>query len=292
MKVLPFSIPKPENTTLLFQEDRGDNFFAQLHQHEEIQISCILKGEGTYYIGDSFGQFKKGDIFAIGQHLPHVFTNQDSGQGVHMISLFFTPDAYGSGFFDHPEFSEFQNLFEIVKLGCQLGSNSSEAKQIMCDMRNQSALDRFLSFIELLQIFSRSRLLPISSFVIKKRFGEEEGNRMRKIMEFTFAHYDRKLSVSRVAEIASMTPNAFCRYFKQRTNKTYINFVLEIRIGQACRLLKQRKDLQISEIAFQCGFNNLTNFNRKFKQLKKLTPSEFRQGGKKKAARKDSLNST
>ncbi len=276
MKVLPFSIPKPENTTLILQEDRADNFFSQLHQHKEIQVSCIIKGEGTFYIGDSVGQFTEGDIFAIGQHLPHVFNNQAADQGVHMISLFFTPDAYGAGFFDHPEFNEFQNLFEIVKLGCQLGSNTSEAKQKIWSMRNQSALDRFLSFIELLQIFGRSRLLPISSSVIKKRFGEEEGNRMRKIMEYTFAHYDRKLYVSQAAEIASMTPNAFCRYFKQRTNKTYINFVLEVRIGQACRLLKQRKDLQVSEIAFQCGFNNLTNFNRKFKQFKKQTPSQFR----------------
>jgi len=276
MRVLPFSIPKPENTTLILQEDKADNFFSQLHQHEEIQISCIIKGEGTFYIGDSVGQFSDGDIFAIGQHLPHVFTNQDTDQGVHMISLFFTPEAYGAGFFDHPEFNEFQNLFEIVKLGCQLGSNNSEAKRKIWGMRNQSALDRFLSFIELLQILGRSRLLPISSFVIKKRFGEEEGNRMRKIMEYTFAHFDRKLSVAQAAEIASMTPNAFCRYFKQRTNKTYISFVLEIRIGQACRLLKQRKDLQISEIAFQCGFNNLTNFNRKFKQFKKQTPSQFR----------------
>jgi AraC-like DNA-binding protein len=278
VKVLPFSIPKPENSTLLLQEDREDNFFSQLHQHEEIQISCILKGEGTYYIGDSFGQFKEGDIFAIGQHLPHVFSNQVSDQGVHMISLFFTPEAYGAGFFDHPEFIEFRNLFEIVKLGCRLGSNSEQSKQLMSDMRNQSALNRFLSFIELLQIFSRSRLIPISSFVNKRRFGEEEGNRMRKIMDYTFAHYDSKLSVSQAAEIASMTPNAFCRYFKQCTNKTYINFVLEIRIGQACRLLKQRKDLQISEIAFRCGFNNLTNFNRKFKQFNKRTPSEFRNG--------------
>ena len=137
MKVIPFSIPKHENTTILIQEDQGDNFFSQLHQHQEIQISCILQGEGTYYIGDSFGQFSSGDIFAIGQHLPHVFKNQSSVEGVHMISVFFTPEAYGEGFFDHPEFNEFQNLFEIVRLGCRLGSNLDEAKRRMSDMRNQ-----------------------------------------------------------------------------------------------------------------------------------------------------------
>ena len=276
MKVLPFSIPKPENTPLLLQEDRVENFFDQLHQHEEIQISCILKGEGTFYIGDRYGQFSAGDVFAIGQDLPHVFTNQKTEEGVHMISLFFTPQSYGEGFFDHPEFKAFQNLFETVRLGCKLGSNREEARKLICSMRDEAPLDRFLSFIRLLQVFSRSQLMTLSSFVLKKRFGEEEGNRMRKIMDFTFAHYGGKLSVPQVAEVASMTPNAFCRYFKQRTNKTYIHFVLEIRIDQACRMLQQDKDLPISEIAFRCGFNNLTNFNRKFRQFKGLTPSEFR----------------
>ena len=146
----------------------------------------------------------------------------------------------------------------------------------MCAMKNETPLNRFLSFIRLLEVFSKSQLITLSSFELKKRFGEEEGNRMRKIMDYTFAHYGGKLSVPQVAEIASMTPNAFCRYFKQRTNKTYIHFVLEIRIDQACRLLKQDEDLPISEIAFRCGFNNLTNFNRKFREFKGLTPSEFR----------------
>ncbi len=276
MKVLPFSIPKPENTPLLFQEDRAADFFDQLHQHEEIQISCILEGEGTFYIGDRYGQFSSGDVFAIGQHLPHVFTNQKTKEGVHMISLFFTPDSYGEGFFDHPEFKDFENLFETIRLGCKLDSSRKKSRQLMCAMKNETPLDRFLSFIRLLEVFSKSQLITLSSFEQKKRFGEEEGNRMRKIMDYTFAHYGGKLSVPQVAEIASMTPNAFCRYFKQRTNKTYIHFVLEIRIDQACRLLKQDEDLPISEIAFRCGFNNLTNFNRKFREFKGLTPSEFR----------------
>ena len=95
-------------------------------------------------------------------------------------------------------------------------------------------------------------------------------------MEYTLDNFDKILTVKEVAEIANMTPNAFCRYFKQRANKTYFNFVLDIRIGHACKLLSRNRELRISEIAFQSGFNNLTNFNRKFKQIKGLTPSEFR----------------
>ena len=277
MKVLPFSIPKPENTPLMFQEDLAPNFFSQLHQHEEIQISCILKGEGTFLIGDRFGQFKSGDIFAIGQHLPHVFTNDSEDQGMHMISLFFTPDAYGSGFFDHPEFHELKNFFEMVKLGCRIETKNSWARDQMSSMRDKTPLHRFLTFIELLHFFSSNSLVPLSSSVVKKRLDEVEGNRMRLIMDHTFENYENNLSIPEVAEIANMTPNAFCRYFKQRTNRTYINFVLEIRIERACTLLKRDKELQISEIAFSCGFNNLTNFNRKFKEFIGMTPSQYRK---------------
>ena len=95
-------------------------------------------------------------------------------------------------------------------------------------------------------------------------------------MEYTLVNYDKDLSVAQVAAIANMSPNAFCRYFKQRTNKTYINLVLDIRIGQACKLLSRNKDLRVSEVAYQSGFNNLTNFNRKFKEIKGMTPSQFR----------------
>lgn len=283
MKVLPFIISKPENTTLIVQEDRSDNFYSKLHQHEEIQLSCILKGEGTFYIGDCIGHFSAGDVFAIGQHLPHVFSNEESeregtGAGVHMISLFFTPETYGKEFFEHPEFESFRPFFDSVKMGVQLKSNLDLVRKKMKGMIQQDSFSRFLSFIELMQLLGQGELNVLSTFVHKKRFGEEEGSRMRDIMEFTLENYHRELSAGKVAQIANMTPNAFCRYFKQRTNKTYMKFVQELRIGRACKLLSQNGDMRVCEIAYESGFNNLTNFNRKFKQEKGRTPSEFRKG--------------
>lgn len=276
MKVLPFIITKPENSTLLIQEDRAQNFYSKLHQHKEIQLSYIAKGEGTFYIGDCFGQFGAGDIFAIGEHLPHVFSSDPSTENVYMVSLFFTRESYGAGFFDQPEFHSFGRFFESVKQGFRLTSNTIELGQKIIEMTKQSSLVRFLSFIELLDQVSRSELNVLSSEIHKKRFGEVEGKRMREIMQYTLENFDKHLTVKEASEIANMSPNAFCRYFKQRANKTYISFVLDIRIGHACKLLSRNRDLRISEIAFQSGFNNLTNFNRKFKQIKGLTPSEFR----------------
>ena len=276
MRVLPFVIPKPENSTLIIQEDRTENLYSKLHQHEEIQLSYIAQGEGTFYIGDCFGQFGAGDIFGIGAHLPHVFSTEASAPDVYMISLFFTPGSYGEGFFGHPEFHSFGHFFDSVKLGFKLNLNTGDLGKKMLEMTRQDSLDRFLSFIELLRETSKRDLNILSSAIHKKRFSEVEGKRMRKIMEYTLDNFDKNLTVKEVAEIANMTPNAFCRYFKQRANKTYFNFVLDIRIGHACKLLSRNRELRISEIAFQSGFNNLTNFNRKFKQIKGLTPSEFR----------------
>jgi AraC-like DNA-binding protein len=276
MKVLPFIISKPENSTLLLQEDRAISFYSKLHQHEEIQLSYIAKGEGTFYIGDCYGQFGVGDIFAIGEHLPHVFSSDPSEEDVHMVSLFFTTNSYGEGFFEHPEFHSIRHFFDSVKLGFRLSSKTDGMGQKMIEMTQQDSLERFLSFIELLHQLSRSELELLSSVIHRKRFSENDGKRMREIMQYTLENFDKGLTVQEVAEIANMSPNAFCRYFKQRANKTYINFVIDIRIGHACKLLQRNSDLRISEIAFQSGFNNLTNFNRKFRQIKGLTPSEFR----------------
>jgi AraC-like DNA-binding protein len=193
-----------------------------------------------------------------------------------MISLFFTSDSYGEEFFDNPEFQSFGHFFDSVKLGFRLSSNVDVVMAKMTKMTKQDSLTRFLSFIELIQLISNSQLDLLSSVIHKKRFSETEGKRMREIMEYTLVNYDKDLSVAQVAAIANMSPNAFCRYFKQRTNKTYINLVLDIRIGQACKLLSRNKDLRVSEVAYQSGFNNLTNFNRKFKEIKGMTPSQFR----------------
>jgi AraC-like DNA-binding protein len=123
----------------------------------------------------------------------------------------------------------------------------------------------------------QGKVTTLSSALHTKIYGEEEGKRMSDIFGFTLDHFDKSISLKEVAEIANMTPNAFCRYFKQRTNKTYMNFLLDIRIGNACKLLTKKTDLSIAEIAYKSGFNNLTNFNRKFKSIKGLTPSEFRK---------------
>ncbi len=277
MKVLPFKIPKPENDTLVVQEDQVPMLYDKLHQHQEIQISLIKKGEGSFIIGDCVGEFSQGDIFIIGENLPHVFHNDPADGEVHMISLFFTKSSYGDHFFNLPEFKVLDPVFQASAQGIHIEGPSLKLKLLIERITLKSKLNRFISFLEIMQVISKERMIALSSAIHNKSYGEEEGKRMRNIFEFSLNNYDQNISLQQVAGIANMTPNAFCRYFKQRTNKTYINFLLDIRIGNACKLLAKKTDLNIAEISYKSGFNNLTNFNRKFKSIKGLTPSEYRK---------------
>ena len=117
----------------------------------------------------------------------------------------------------------------------------------------------------------------MSSFVHKKQYTDNEGRRMSAVFELAMNEFYRDISLNEVANIASMTPNAFCRYFKNRTDKTFFQFLIDVRVEHACKLLSKRNDLSIAEIAYQCGFKNISNFNRKFKSIKEITPSKYRK---------------
>ena len=277
MKVLPFKIAKQENATLIVQEDKGTKFYSKLHQHQEIQISLIKKGEGTFIIGDNVGEFNEGDIFLIGENLPHVFNSDETIEEVYMISLFFLKSSYGEHFFALPEFKGLSSVFTNSTLGFKLAEPEKKISLLMESLTHISELQLFITFLKILQLMGQTKIKTLSSAIHNKIYGEEEGKRMRDIFAFTLDHFDKSISLDRIAEIANMTPNAFCRYFKQRTNKTYVNFLLDIRIGNACKLLTKKTDLSIAEISFKSGFNNLTNFNRKFKSTKGMTPSAFRK---------------
>jgi len=278
MKVLPFKIPKLENVTLYIQNYKGESFYEKLHQHKEIQISLIAEGEGTYIIGDCVGEFKKNDIFVIGEDLPHIFKRDTAFiNETDMVSLFFSKNSYGEGFFNLPEFEHFQKFFNDASLGFKVLSNKEKLSLHLSQIKKRSKYKQFTTFLEILGIISEGKKRTLSSLINLKKYAGNEGKRMSDIFQYTMNNYHNEISLDQVSDIANMTPNAFCRYFKQRTNKTFVNFLIDIRIGNACKLLAKNNDLNITEISYKSGFNNLANFNRKFKAIKGVTPSEYRK---------------
>lgn len=278
MKVLPFQIPKPEHHALIYQEDKELVFFDKLHQHEEIQISFIVEGEGTLVVGDTINDYKKGDILAIGSNLPHVFkSDKSSSTTSEMLTLFFSEDAFGSYFFELEEFRELKSFFKKVSFGFKSASKLKSLEYYFLQLSNSSKLQRFIILLEILKILSKSKTQPLSSFIYDKKYTDSEGKRMRDVMDFTMQNYHQQINLDNVAKVSSMTKNAFCKYFKKRTNKSYFTFLNELRIENACKLLLIKEDLSIAEIADKSGFNNISNFNRQFKALKLMSPSKFKK---------------
>lgn len=277
MKVLPFKIPKAQNEALIYQEDHELFFYDKLHQHIEIQISLIINGEGTMIIGDTVNEYQTNDIVIIGSNIPHVFkSDTNENEMSHMVSLFFSKDSFGSEFFKLNHFESLQNFFDQSEYGFKVISNTDETKQLFLKLKKASNLKRFMLFLEILQLINESKTEILSSYINRKNYSDNEGKRMSAVFEFTMNKFAEHISLQEIADIASMTTNAFCRYFKQRTNKTYVQFLTEIRIDNASKLLRKNPDMGIAEIAQNSGFSNISNFNRKFKLLKKTSPLKYK----------------
>ena len=278
MKVLPFQIPKPENNALIYQEDKELIFYDKLHQHDEIQVSYIAKGEGTLVVGDTINYYKEGDILAIGSNLPHVFKS-DASTNIQseMLTLFFSKDAFGKIFFQLEELRELKPFFKKVDYGFKVSSKSKILETLFSQLAKSSQLTRFIILLEILKTLSKSKTQALSSFIYDKKYTDSEGKRMRNVLDFTMQNYHQQISLNDIAQVSAMTKNAFCKYFKKRTNKSYFTFLNELRIENACKLLLSKEGFSIAEIAEKSGFNNISNFNRQFKSVKKMAPSEYRK---------------
>ena len=278
MKILPFQIPKPKDDALIYQEDREVVFYDKLHQHKEIQISFIAEGEGTLIVGDTINYYKKGDVLAIGSNLPHVFKSDVAAKKTsEMLTLFFTKTAFGEYFFELEELREIRSFFKKVEHGFRPSPKSKKMESLFLQLHNSSKFQRFIIFLEILKHLSKVKSKPLSSFIYDKKYSDSEGKRMQDVMDFTMKNYHKQISLDDIAQVAAMTKNAFCKYFKRRTNKSYFTFLNELRIENACKLLLSEEGFSIADIAEKSGFSNISNFNRQFKTVKKMVPSEYRK---------------
>jgi AraC-like DNA-binding protein len=283
MKILPFKIPKTSSESFRLQEDNEPHFYDYLHQHPEVQLTLILSSEGKVIVGDYIGTFKPGDIFLIGPNLPHVFRNDSKyyegrDQRAHSLSVFFEWQSFGEKFLSLPELKSLSEFSKVSERGLYLREPlSCRVGQLIKQMFHKSNMDRLIVLLKILNLLAvNSEKDALASSGIYSDFDEVDGKKLGNVYRFTMNEYHRKIQLEEVASVAHMTTNSFCRYFKKRTRKSYIDFLTEIRIGQAKKLLQQN-ELSISQICFEVGFTNLSNFNRKFREVCNITPTEFRR---------------
>lgn len=282
MKVFPFKIPKPENELVRHQVDHVSHFYDKLHQHPELQLTVILKGEGSLIVGDYIGRFRPGEIYLMGSNVPHVFRNderyyqQPSSQQAHSESLFFD-----LGLFEHrlAGIAEFEGLPERLRSldGCyRITGRHHFIRSRIVKLRNLSGLQKIIRSFEVLDLIVEGELPErLNSLGSIRNYSAREGKRMEHVMRFLMEQSHRHISLAEVAGVASMNKEAFCRFFKERTRKTVTEFLNEVRIARACQLLGNQ-DLTMMQVAAESGIPNLSYFNRVFRKNKGMTPREFR----------------
>lgn len=282
MRVVPFSISRSAQEAFRIQVDDMPFLYNHLHQHPELQVTLVLKSEGTLLAGDYVGRFAAGDVFIIGSGQPHVFRSDEryfNGDGRSLaISLFFDDSTLGEHFWQLPELTTFRHFLHHSYGGFRIVGDKREAlAQKLEAIAGGSGIDKLILFLEILKLLSDEKeMQPLSKQLFQPTIKTFDGGRLNKVLEFTFREYHRAIRLEEAAAMANLTVEAFCKYFKTRTRKTYINFLNEIRINNACRLLSG-SDEPVAGVCFSVGFNNLSNFNRLFKKINDLTPLEYRK---------------
>lgn len=285
MKALQFTIPVFHDKTVIIEEYYSKYFYSFLHRHNEIQLMWIKKGEGTLIADCTMHSFQDDDIFLLGANQPHVFkSNSDyffdeSPKSVQGISVFFNPEGPLGSLFQLPELNQLESFFKIHQGGFKVPMEYRAAiSNTISLVRDTSGLDQMMSFISLLKELQGIGLKidPLSTYS-PDSFTEKKGKRIGMIYDFILKNYTNNLTLEEVAEYSCLTSQAFCRYFKKHTGKTFISFLNEMRIHEACKKLVNKEGNQISNIAYECGFNSITNFNRVFKSVMKISPKEYQK---------------
>lgn len=264
------------------KEDIYPYLYNHWHYHPEVELTFIRQGTGMRLVGDSMEQFKDGDLILLGANLPHLwrsdaeYFSDKAGLHVEAVAIHFKRDFWGSDFLDLPEMKQIKELLEKARRGIRVAGKTKNAiapKMEAALKASDSA--RIVLLIDMLATIAASKDYKfLSSAGFLKSYSLANTDKINVIYDYTFNNFQKELSIKEIASVANLSPHSFCRYFKTRTLKTYWQFLLEVRIGYACRLLIEDK-LTVARICYECGFNNLSNFNRHFKSITNKTPLQY-----------------
>jgi AraC-like DNA-binding protein/quercetin dioxygenase-like cupin family protein len=251
------------------------------HYHPEYEIALTLDGHGSRYVGDSIETYAAGDLALLGPNLPHTWYSHPSLDGQrHRVHVAQIPAGWLESLAERlPEMAPLGALLAKSKRGLVFGDAvSAQCRRIFATMQRADPLEKFVGLLQVLKFMlddPDARLLSSSGYVISTA-KDASLDRIEKVIRYIHTHYTQELRAEQLAQHAHMSVSHFHRFIKQRTEQTFNELVTELRVGKACALLLNG-DLPIATVCSLSGFNNLSNFNRRFQQIKGVTPSAFRR---------------
>ena len=285
MQAILRKIDASSDFSFIARTDERPYLYDKWHFHPELELSYITQSTGMRFVGDNIEPFNEGDLVLIGSNLPHVWKNSaiyfepDSELRACAKVVQFLPDCFGNDFLNLKEMENIKALFEKAKRGLRVtGTTREKAVKLLTQLvEKEKGIGRITLLLQILETIAESNeVVFLSSENFLYSYHGFEAAKINGVYEFTLTHYNQKIMIEEVATIANMSVSNFCKYFKNRTQKTYIQFLTDIRISFACHLLIENKK-SIQHIATDCGFNNISNFNRSFRLVKKQNPLEYRK---------------
>jgi AraC-like DNA-binding protein len=254
------------------------------HYHPEVELIHIKKGEGTQFIGDSIKRFKSGDIMLVGPNLPHywrfddIYYEENTKAIADVRVAHFNENFWGPQFLELPENINLKTVLEKSKRGLQVtGKTKQKVGELLELLQEVEGPQRIIFLIQsLVEIANSKQLVQLSSMGFKPDLIDAEKDRINAIYEYSIKNFKRKIQLEEIAEIANISPNSFCRYFKSRTRKTYSQFLIELRVGHACKLLIENNQC-IKRLCYESGFNNFTSFHKYFKMITGKSPLMYQK---------------
>lgn len=250
------------------------------HYHPEYEIAYIHRGKGTLFVGDTMVDYDNNEIILLGSNLPHEWRseiNKEPDLYSETVSAHFKRSFIGESFYDLSEVSRLNDLLEKSSRGVRVNDSFTKTyiKEKLLVLPETLGLKRIIKLLQILHKISESPgLTYLSSNSFTNSFDSSQDHRINKVYEYVMKNFQNSVSISEVAELVTMTNTSFCRFFKERANKSFISYLNEIRVGYACKLLLEG-ELTVSQISYESGFGNVSNFNKQFKKIKMITPTEY-----------------
>jgi AraC-like DNA-binding protein/mannose-6-phosphate isomerase-like protein (cupin superfamily) len=274
-------VPKDPTLPFTLTDVRAACFTYPWHHHPELELSLILRGKGLRYVGDSIKEFEEGDLCLIGPYTPHCWLSEPvPGRPVRSLVIQFPPEIFGADFLNLQVSRPIKELFSRAERGLAIsGELRNKVAALMEQMfrPRQSPLHRMSLLLELLALMAPGeRCTSLSLGTSTRPQSPGHAAMMRRILSYIHENAPHEISQRAAADLAGLSPAGFSRFFSRHFGKPFVTYVAEVRVGQACRLLLE-DELGIADVATRAGFNNLANFNRRFRLLKGMTPSEYRR---------------
>ncbi|MBO9593339.1 MAG: helix-turn-helix domain-containing protein [Niabella sp.] len=284
MKPQILKVPTEPQSSFSFRKDSVPYVNNRWHLHKELELIYFKKGKGTQYVGDNISTFRDGDVVLVGPNLPHYWRFADSffedtANTVDVRVVHFSQHFLGNHFLDLPENFEIKELLERSKRGLQIKGNArSQIAALLEQLSEAEGSQRILLMLKALTMISSERQCKaLSSVGFRPDFSSaDEHERLQAVLDYSAKHFKRKITLEEIADIANISPSSFCRYFKSRTRKTYSRYLIELRVGHACRLLIETNTC-LKRLCFESGFNNFTSFHKYFKIITGRSPIVYQK---------------